>query len=259
MTAFLPGVISENFQVLGAGIGCAILVVAATGASWHGLNDYRQHHGKKRLMFDPNYLIIFGLAVALIGVTWQQIRGVSANSSPSASGQSSSTTTKKKYFAYDIEARLQAIDALDTVLSDFLASFQERSNLENTISQHIESGTAPDILLTFANKIKPTIDRLNDLVSTFQPRFPDIARIIPDGRQFSVAVSIYSTTINLRAEILKWASKKDAAQYIQGSQRMQEWRQSMNALPAYINDARNELAKKRREYESADVYGPEKK
>src|SRR5258708_7323600 len=80
MSAFLPAVLGLGWQELGVGIGVALIAVACVGAAWHGFNDFRQKRGKPRLKLEPNYLVIFGLAVALICVAWQFFGGATGGS-----------------------------------------------------------------------------------------------------------------------------------------------------------------------------------
>jgi hypothetical protein len=75
MSAFAPAVIGEEWQAICFSIGAALIVVAALGSAWHGINALRQKRNKPKLMLEPNYLIIFGLTVALTGAVWQQLRG----------------------------------------------------------------------------------------------------------------------------------------------------------------------------------------
>lgn len=77
LTAFLPTVLSERWQVLGIGAGAALILFAFLGSSWHVINLVRERHGKDRLTLDPNYLIFFGLAIAIIGAIWNAYRDTS--------------------------------------------------------------------------------------------------------------------------------------------------------------------------------------
>jgi hypothetical protein len=166
----------------------------------------------------------------------------------------------KRYFAYDIEARLKAIDHLDGILARFAPLIDKGQNdLLNNINAYIRDGWAADKLLQFAYDAKKVLDDLNSAVDGYQSRFPDIARTISLYPQSHLAISLYSSSINLRDEILQWAGRDQMLQHVERSRAMLEWRQSLAALPQYVNYARNELALKRREYEAAEVHGAETK
>ncbi|HWX83012.1 MAG TPA: hypothetical protein VNZ48_05360 [Xanthobacteraceae bacterium] len=75
LSAFLPGVVAPNLQVIGASIGAALILVSIAGATGHTVNEHRAKQGKPRLKLEPSHLILLGLVIAAIGASWQMYRG----------------------------------------------------------------------------------------------------------------------------------------------------------------------------------------
>jgi hypothetical protein len=98
LSAFLPGVVAPSWQVLGASVGAALFGVACFGATWQGVNDLREHRGQPRLKLEPNYLIIFGLAVAIIGFAWQSYRNAAASRATKSTTTPLVVKLPKNYF-----------------------------------------------------------------------------------------------------------------------------------------------------------------
>ena len=177
---------------------------------------------------------------------------------PVPAGSPAEKPLKPKFTSYDIEARLRAVDTLDDAMSKLQPLVLEGQNdLLNNIERYIKEGDAPDRLLAFAMKAKDAWDGINKYVGDYQSRFPDIARTISedqDNRKM-YALGLHSNSLNLRDEILKWRGSDQMMQILNGSRTLLEWRQSVGSLSNYVSNTRNSLALKRREYESAEVYG----
>lgn len=142
LSAFLPGVLAPNWQQIGVGVGTALIAVACLGAAWHGINDFREGHGKPRLKLEPNYLIIFGLAIALIGVAWQSYRGAAIASS---TGEIAKITkpfqdqidTLKKQQANTLLVDRPSIQPVKPPKNYFPAEKIELGNLLSQMSEHL--------------------------------------------------------------------------------------------------------------------------
>jgi hypothetical protein len=207
---------------------------------------------------------LIGLALVALGIT-ATLYGASLLASPpratandkekSPGAPPSAAPTGKRFTSYDVEARLRAIDALDDAMSKLQPLVQKGQNdLLNNIDRYVRSGEAADILLQYANQAKAAWDQINSGVGDYQSRFPDIARTISLYPNFHIAAGLASNTFNLRQEVIRWQGKDQMLQHLQSSRSMLEFRQSVGALSDYTSSTRNELALKRREYESAEVY-----
>ena len=157
---------------------------------------------------------------------------------------------------YDVEARLRAIDNLDDAVTKLQPLAEKGQNdLLNNIERYMQNGEAPDLLLNFGNQAKVVWDKINSSVSDYQSRFPDIARTISQDQNMMYALAISSSSLNLRDEVMQWQGHEQMMQHLRNSRILLEWRQALGSLWNYVSSTRNSLAMKRREYETAEVYG----
>ena len=63
-------------------------------------------------------------------------------------------------------------------------------------------------------------------------------------------LSVYSTTMNFRHEILNWATKPDGLSHIESSAAMAAWSNAMIGMVNWSNQAPGNLANLRRQYDS---------
>jgi len=244
----LVGQLDGTEQVIGA-VLVTVIAIAIWGIGWH-----RRQRAANKLGMSSLTFIISCFAIALIAASFGAY-GLGARASK-ADVPTDPGTPKRMMTSYDVEARLRAIDVLDDAMSKLQPLAQIGQNdLLNHIDQYIIDGEAPDKLLQFGNQAKVVWDKINESVSDYQSRFPDIARTISLDQNMMYAVGLHSNSLNLREEILKWRGHDQMVQHIQGSRTLLEWRQSVGALSGYVSNTRNSLALKRREYETAEVYG----
>jgi hypothetical protein len=107
---------------------------------------------------EPWHLIVGGMsgvvifaAIALSGIIWQ-VRGSPLGQPQKAADEQTpppSTTVQKRYFAADIDARIKAIDRVDTIVSGFQPILMQSQEFWNHIRDMIRHGTASAQLTTY--------------------------------------------------------------------------------------------------------------
>jgi hypothetical protein len=214
--------------------------------SWHRHQRAAKKPGMAGLPF-----IILCMAVALLavgGATYGlTLRSMSASTSENPSN--------RKFYAADINARIQAIDRLDAILVRFQPIVMQSQEFWNRIQTMIEDRTAPDLLLKYANDVRPIMADLDSAMFDYRTRFPELAQAItaPD-RDYSNVLSLYSTSLNLRDEIFKWVGQPNEWATIQNTRTYVEWDRAIRSVQPWLDGARQNLIRLRQQYASADVY-----
>lgn len=255
----------DALQEIGLLVGISLGALGVIATIWHWLSERRVKSGKGKLTLEPSTLLPAFAVIALVGVlgvgvclVWQSLRpsSVQAGTPPAPLADPTAQPLKKMLTAYDVEQRLRAIDAFDAGLAKFSTTVAQarRDEFLNNISRYVAQGDAPDKLLAYANDALIAINGLDAILETYRLRFPDMARLITNSPNYHQAISVYGVTLSLRQEIINWAGRDQLVQHIEQSRVMLEFRQSLTALPDFLNQARNDFALIRRTYEQADVY-----
>jgi hypothetical protein len=246
----------DALQQVGLWLGIVISVGAAAETVRHYVVE-RRRAGLR--LVEPHHLILAGLVLGTIGLglvaggfAWQTFWPT--NTSPASGAQrSTAQPAQKTYFAADINARIAAIDRMDTIVVRFQPLLMQSQEFWNRIRAMIQDGSAADLLTKCANDAKPLLDETNAALLEYRTRFPEIETAIVTP-ELAYVRSIPSSSPNLRAEIAKWAGQPNAMQTIENTRTYAEWDRAIHSVQPWMEAARDNLRRLRQKYEQASVY-----
>jgi hypothetical protein len=234
----------------------ALVFVVGWTISWHR----KRIVGGKRGV-DSWYFIALSLIVAIVAVRTAAY-GIGLRSSlarvanaPVADGQSpkSAPAGQKKYFPADIDARIKAIDRLDTIVAGFQPILMQSQEFWNHIHEMIRDDTAPASLTKYENDAKPLLENIDSAMTEYRMRFPELERAIKNT-DYSYVVAIPYAASHLKDELAKWSGQQNFVQTIENTKTYDYWDKSIHAVQPWIEKSRQELAVFRQQYASAEVY-----
>jgi hypothetical protein len=122
----------EGLQQLGLYVGIGLASLAFVATVWHCLDARRVERGKPRFKLEPSHIIISGLVIAAVGVTWQLYRGAAVvQQQPAAQAASpivSSPPTPARYYSTADKERIsEAFYQLSEILNKPLAKVERDS------------------------------------------------------------------------------------------------------------------------------------
>jgi hypothetical protein len=221
---------------------------------------------EKKVLSSPRQMIGIGLAIIVVGVVvvgvglWRQPTATQSSGAAPASdavpADSLPKPLKKMLTAYDVEQRERAIDQIMEMLDPKLITISAKGErLNKTFYAEIRDGTAIASLTRYGEEAKAAIEEYFQVTGRYQ-KFPDIyqAAVASSWNIMDVADASFRLAAALET-IQRQGSMLEAVVYLKDNKFMAEWQQIMNGKTwTWINDKRNALIAKRREYEQAEVY-----
>jgi hypothetical protein len=208
----------------------------------------RIKEGKRGM--DSWYFIVLSLVVA-VTAAGAAAYGVGLRSS--SLSPSSAATAQKKYFPADIDARIKAIDRLDTIITGFQPILMQSQEFWNHIREMMGNGTATAALTKYENDATPLLDNMNSVLAEYRMRFPELDKVIKDD-DYSYVVAIPYASSHMRDELVKWSSQPNFVQTIENTKTYDYWDKSIHAVQPWMEKSRRALAVLRQQYVSAEVY-----
>jgi hypothetical protein len=217
---------------------------------WHRVRLKEGKRGMDSWYFIALSFLVAALAIgaATYGIGLRSASVAIANSPPQP----------KKYFPADIDARIKAIDRLDTIIAAFHPLLEQSQEFWNHINEMIGNGTASAALTKYANDANPLFAELDLALSEYRIRFPELDGAVRNT-EYSFAVGIYANSLNLRGEIAKWAGQPNAIQTILNTRTYAEWDRTIHGVQPWMEKSRQTLAQIRQQYAAAEVYSDRQK
>lgn len=244
-------------------LGGMISYIASLGlAVWLIISWHRKRRAEGKRAVDSWYFISASLLVALLsvgaaayGLALRSVPiDVISNVVPSRRTiDRPPTPQQRKYFASDIDSRIKAIDRLDSIVARFQPILMQSQEFLNHIRTMITDGTASRLLTNYENDARPLLNELNLAVSEYRIRFPEFEQLV-QSEDYSYVVAIPYAASHLRDEIEHWSGQLNFIQTIENTKTFDYWDKSIRSVRPWIEKTRQELARLREQYASAEVY-----
>jgi hypothetical protein len=246
----------------------AIATMIAAVPSWHHAHEWHEQRVTAgKLALEPWHLIAAGLigvvvfvAIAIGGVIWQFSKpNVVVERSfgfAEALQPQKPQPLRKRLTSYDVEQRERAIDTILALLDPKLMQISKEGEILNhAIYDDIQNGTAIAALDQYAEKAKTAVDEYFQTTGRYM-NFNDIYGASNDPNWNPTRIAEVSGL--LRAELQEMQQRgqmQEARIYLRNNKFMTEWQQiTGGGIWNWINQRKNALYAKRREYEQAEVY-----
>jgi len=248
-------------------LACIATGIAAV-PSWHHVQQWHLQRlvaGERSL--EPWHLILVGfigtaafLAITIGGVAWQFSRPNTiversfgfATVDPKTQQQ----PLKKKLTAYDVEQRERAIDTILALLDPKLMEISKAGEMLNhEIYNDIQNGVAIAALDAYAERAKAAVDEFYQVTGRYM-NFGDIYGASNDPNWSPTRIAELSGLLRAELQEMQQRGQMQEAQiYLRNNKYMNEWQQiTSGGTWNWINQRKNALYAKRREYEQAEVY-----
>jgi hypothetical protein len=267
--------------VLAIGIGSIIALAVSAILSivwaWRWLKEQRDPNSSfntLRIAARRNVIPIVLGAVGIVGIVLICVAGVGAyyhyaDQPKQAEDKKPASTTvapeepkplKRMLTAYDVEQRLRAIDQLLGELDDkVLPASAEAEKLNQSLFDRITAGTAIGDLDAHVEHVKTALAGYLKIAARYD-HFRDIV-IAALGQDWSPQ-HIENAASLLRAELQEMQQRGQmphAADYLRNNKLLADWRGLVSGkFWTWINQRREELRARRKEYEQAEVYPAQK-
>jgi hypothetical protein len=200
----------------------------------------------------PLLVAFIAVGAAAYGLALRSIPAT-ANGVPTQGADRRATAGQKQYFASDIDARIKAIDRLDSIVVRFQPILIQSQEFWNRIRAMISDGTASQLLIKYENDARPLLDDLNAALTEYRTRFPEFDEVVRSA-DYSHVVAIPYAASHLRDEIEHWSGQQNLIQTIENTKTYDYWDKSIHAVQPWMEKTRQRLARLRQQYASAEVY-----